>query len=123
MTPSARTAATAQPAAGGALAQPTARPTPSRPTTLPGTTIRFEGGAGTSVDDAIVIRGAHGEEDGTGAEYKYLEMVYGPRGSGYKVAGQSLMNQNGKSFDRLDVEVNGKPLAVYFDITDYFGKL
>jgi hypothetical protein len=125
VTPQPTPAPTAQPTATGSLPQPIGHPestAPARPTGIPGTAIRFEGGAGTSMADAIVIRGAHGEGDGVAAEYKYLEMVYGPRNLGYKVQSQSLLSNAGKSYDRLDVEVKGQSLGVYFDITDYFGK-
>jgi len=125
VTVTAQPVATAPPATTGSLPQPTttSAATPPRPTALPGTSIRFEGGAGTSVKDAIVIKGAHGEMDGVAAEYKYLELIYGPRNVGYTVSGQSLLSNAGKSFDELDIAVNGKPMAVYFDITDYFGKM
>ena len=119
------TSATAPaPTATGALPQPTA---PQPATTactrkLAGTSICFAGGQGTSTKDAIVIQGAHGETDGVAAEYKYLDDLYGPRGQGYVVQSQSLLEDAGKSFDRLDIQVNGQPTAVYFDITDYFGK-
>lgn len=125
VTPTAATATpTAEPTATGSLPQPTRQaPAPTackRP--LAGTPICMEGGQGTSIQDAIVIKGAHGESDGVAAEYKYLETLYGPRGSGYTVNGQSLLENAGKSFDELDIEVGGQKRAVYFDITDYFGK-
>ncbi len=110
------------PAVSGSIQQ-TPAPSAKRPTSLPGTAIRFEGGDGSSVAQAIIIRGARGESDGVAAEYQYLEMIYGPKGQGHDVRGQALMENNGRSFDRLDVELkDGRSLAVYFDITDYFGK-
>lgn len=110
-------------AASGSLLPAPRGNAPGRPSGIAGTAIRFEGGAGTSVDDAIVIVGAGGEEDGTAAEYKYLDMLYGERGSGYAVRGQSLLEEKGKPYDMLDVTVAGKSLQIYFDIHDYFGKM
>ena len=110
-------------AASGSMLPPPRGNAVARPRGIAGTAIRFEGGPGASVNDAIVILGAQGEEDGTAAEYKYLDMLYGPRGSGYAVRGQSLLQEKGKPYDMLDVTVAGKSLQIYFDIHDYFGKM
>jgi hypothetical protein len=111
--------ATAQPAASGSLLQPK----PTCKERLEGTSICFAGGTGTSMKDAIVILGAKGEADGVAAEYKYLEKLYGPKGVGHTVEDQSLMEDGGRSYDRLGVHLkDGRTLDVYFDITDYFGK-
>jgi hypothetical protein len=91
------------------------------PQSIPGTTIRFAGGDGSSMKAAIVILGAKGERDGTAAEYKYLDLLM-PDAS-HTVRGQALLEDNGRSYDRLDVEMaGGKSMNVFFDITDYFGK-
>ena len=118
------TSATAPATTASALPQTTAKPPATTACTrkLSGTSICFGGGEGTSMQDAIVIQGAHGESDGVAAEYTYLEGLYGPRGQGYLVHGQSLLEDGGKSFDRLDIEVKGQPKSYFFDITDYFGK-
>src|SRR5271168_4275084 len=50
---------------------------PARPQGVPGTSIRFTGGAGSSLKDAIVIEGAQGEVDGVRSEYQYLDMLLG----------------------------------------------
>jgi hypothetical protein len=96
----------------------------ARPTSLPGTSIRFAGGDGTTLERAIVIHGAQGESDGVAAEYAYLELVYGPKDVEQRVTSQALMEKNGRSYDRLDVTLlkAGSSTKVYFDITDYFGK-
>ena len=97
-------------------------PPPSNgPKSIPGTTIRFLGGDGSSMHAAIVIKGAKGEQDGTAAEYKYLDLLL-PDVS-HTVRSQALLEDAGRSFDRLDVELaSGKSMTVFFDITDYFGK-
>jgi hypothetical protein len=97
--------------------------TSNRPTAIAGTKIRFEGGDGSAIGAAIVIRGATGEGDGVAAEYKYLEMLYGQRGTDFVVGSQSLLEDHGRSFDSLDVKLkSGKTFDVYFDISEYFGK-
>ncbi len=102
-------------------------PTPPAPTpgpkvaSLPGTSIRYEGGDGSSSDHPIKILGATGESDGVRAEYQYLELVYGA--GKWKTSQQSLLEVNGKKIDQLDVDHPGGPSnSVYFDISDYFGK-
>jgi hypothetical protein len=98
---------------------------PNRPTELPGTPIRFLGGDGTSVDTAILIQGAHGEMDGTASEYRYLAMVYGRQNDAWKLEQQSLLNHAGKQYDAMAIVLvaTGTKKTVYFDITDYFGKM
>jgi hypothetical protein len=107
-------------AAAPALTMPP--PPPSNgPKGIPGTSIRFLGGDGTSMHAAVVIKGAKGEQDGTAAEYKYLDLLL-PDVS-HTVRSQALLEDGGRSFDRLDVELaGGKSMTVFFDITDYFGK-
>jgi hypothetical protein len=101
---------------------PPPAPKPARPTALPGTTIRFTGGDGSSIKDAIVIEGAKGEIDGVPSEYQYLEMLIGPRRGNWKMIRQSLLNENGKKYDLLEIDHQGKTESYYFDITGYFGK-
>jgi len=86
--------------------------------------IRFAGGDGTSIATAIAILGAHGEADGTTAEYSYLANVYGPQGSAWTMDRQSLLNASGKSYDALLITLAyGTKKTIYFDISDFFGKL
>lgn len=114
--------APAAPTATVAMSQANAT-TPNRPTGIPGTKIRFEGGDGSDAKTAIVIRGASGETDGVAAEYKYLEMLHGTRGVDFKVGSQSLLQEGARSLDRLDVALkDGTSTHVFFDITEYFGK-
>jgi hypothetical protein len=123
ITPAPVTSTTAQadPVATGA---PTTTATSNkRPTELSGTAIRFVGGDGSSTDEAILIRGAQGEMDGTGSEYRYLAMVYGPQNSAWTLSRQSLMSKNGKHYDAMAITLaDGTSKTVYFDISEYFGK-
>ncbi|MGH7286121.1 MAG: hypothetical protein ACRELY_31765 [Polyangiaceae bacterium] len=93
-----------------------------RPHMIPGTSIEFQGGDGSSQKQAVLIHGAHGENDGVAAEYKYLEMVYGAEGERWNRREQSLLEDNGRSYDELDFTLDGKNATIYFDITEYFGK-
>lgn len=95
---------------------------PARPTGVPGTSIRFTGGDGSTMEQAIIIEGAQGEIDGVRSEYQYLELLLGPRRTWTRTK-QSLLHQNGRAYDLLEVDHQGVSKRFYFDITAYFGKI
>ncbi len=86
------------------------KPSSSRPTALPGSSIRSEGGDGSSLASAIVIVGAKGESDGVDAEYQYLDMIYGPRPDGWTMIQQSLLGTRARASTRWrsSAEANGR---------------
>ena len=80
--------------------------------------VSYAGGDGSSIEKAVVIKGAT-EETGVRAEYAYIEKHY----PGYKRGGQSLQSVKGRSYDAIDITTSdGKKKTVYFDITQFFGK-
>ncbi len=127
-------AASAPPAAAAAPAPappPAREAPPSAPAAsegprfngVPGTSIRFTGGDGSSVEHAIAIEGAKGETDGVQAEYWYADQVFGRRGADWQFGGQALLEHEGHHFDKLDLKLkSGEARVLVFDITDYFGK-
>lgn len=80
--------------------------------------ITYGGGDGSSVEEAVIILGATGESDGVPAEYQWIDKTY----PGAEVEGQALLDDNGRVYDLLTLTIEGKPVEVYFDITEYFGK-
>lgn len=92
------------------------------PTGLPGTAIKFTGGDGSSMEKAIVIEGALNESEGVGAEYDYLDLLFGPQGSGWQLEQQSLLSDKGKHYDEMAIVHGGVQATYYFDITAFFGK-
>jgi hypothetical protein len=81
--------------------------------------VTYEGGDGTSYEKAVVIKGAT-EETGVHAEYVWLAKHY----PGCHEGRQSLTTHGNHPFDLLEITTtDGKNLTVYFDITDYFGKM
>ena len=123
--------ATSNPAPTASLTQAEAPAPPSDPPRakaaglprgIPGTSIEFLGGDGSSQKQAVLIHGAKGENDGVAAEYKYLELLYGAEGERWNRSEQSLLEDNGRSYDELDYTLDGKRVSIYFDITEYFGK-
>jgi hypothetical protein len=92
------------------------------PATVPGLAegVHFAGGDGSSQEHAVIVLGAT-EPTGVEAEYLWLRVQY----PGYKLIRQGLIQgKDGKSFDILEFSTpDGAKHSVYFDITDYFGKM
>jgi hypothetical protein len=81
--------------------------------------ITFEGGDGSSMEQAVVIKGAKDSEEGIDAEAKWVKKVHGK----WTKDRQALLDQNGKKYDRIEYTTpKGEKMTVYFDITDFFGK-
>lgn len=94
---------------------------PDRPSTgirLDNPAIRFGGGDGSSLAQAVIVQNAAGEADGVQSEYAWLSS-YRP---GWKPTSQALLDHNGKPYDALTIAKGGKSQVVYFDISGYFGR-
>ena len=73
---------------------------------------------GATTETAILVQ-ASNEFEGVDAEYGYIQDHY----PGWQHAQQSLIQDNGKIFDRIEiVGPDGIRKTLYFDITDWFGK-
>lgn len=73
---------------------------------------------GSSYEKAIVIQETR-EKPGVDAEYAWLKAHY----PGYKLNGQALNFKDKKPFDILNIKTaNGETKAIYFDISNFFGK-
>jgi hypothetical protein len=73
---------------------------------------------GSSYEKAIVIQETS-ETKGVGAEYAWLRKQY----PGYKMQSQSLSTSNKKPYDIINIVTeDGEKKAVYFDISNFFGK-
>jgi len=80
--------------------------------------VRVSGGDGSSFENAIIISDCDNIE-GVDQEYNEVQKRFG----NYKLIRQSLLNQEGRMFDKLELELeDGRIIEVYFDITDFFGK-
>lgn len=79
---------------------------------------------GTSFDDAIIVR-ADSDMAGTASEYFYLALHPCGEAGHWHRSHQSLVHQNGKSYDQLDVvcTVGTEKRSFFFDITNTFGKM
>lgn len=73
---------------------------------------------GSSFANAVVINETT-ETTGVAAEYDWLKVHY----PGYKTLGQSLVYNEGKPYDIIEIKTaDGKKEKVYFDISHFFGK-
>lgn len=93
---------------------------------LPDTShIVYEGGSGKSYSDAIIITKANNSLEGITSEYDYVAKNFGNRGTDWNIVSQAKQDENGRIYDVLVIQVNGKPepIALYFDITAFYGKL
>jgi len=84
--------------------------------------ITFSNNSGQSIEDAVVIDYALGEEDGEAAEFYYLEEKFGQRDADWFLEKQELVSDEGRFYDKMDIELADKNrITVYFDITEFFG--
>ena len=86
--------------------------------------ISFSNNSGESIEDAIVIINATGEEDGVDSEYYYLEKRFGIQEIDWELVSQSLLSGEGdRYYDKMDIRLSaGEMISIYFDITDFYGK-
>jgi len=78
---------------------------------------------GDSPETAVVIEDAADSTEGIDAEYEYLAAKFGERGTDWNLSMQSLVQHEGRMFDRMEVELaDGTTQTVYFDISGFFGR-
>lgn len=81
--------------------------------------IVYEGGDGSSLESAVVIRGAANAADGIEAEYAWIARQF----PGYSFRGQALYQKDERVYDALRISKRWRmPKTVYFDITEFYGK-
>ncbi|MGB5912125.1 MAG: hypothetical protein WBH31_13110 [Promethearchaeia archaeon] len=79
--------------------------------------VKITGGNGSSFDDAIIISDCSHFE-GIDQEYIVLKQRFGI----YKLIKQSLIEESGKVYDLIEIQLeDGSKVEVYFEITDFFG--
>ncbi len=86
--------------------------------------ITFKGGSGATPESAVVILGAPNSFAGIAAEYSYLKKTFGQENVDWNLVRQSILQQQGKVYDRMDLDLkDGSRKTVFFDIGEFFGKL
>jgi len=86
--------------------------------------ITLSDNTGKLFEDAIVITGAGDSEEGVAVEYKYLVDNYGVPDNDWFFIHQRLIPCENKYFDKfLLKDKQGNEFEIYFDITEFFGKV
>jgi hypothetical protein len=84
--------------------------------------ITFSNNNGQSIEDAIIIDYAQGEEDGEASEYYFLQEKFGQIDVDWFLESQELVTEEKRFYDKMNIELADKTRAtVYFDITEFFG--
>ena len=81
--------------------------------------IGYRGGDGTDVARAVVILGAPNTFAGIGAEGAWTSRQH----PGWRKKAQALLSNNGRMYDVITYETADGPRKIWFDITDFFGKM
>jgi len=85
--------------------------------------IKFSGGNGGSIEDAVIILGAEDTLEGIQAEKKYITVFLPVQNVDWEMLGQQLIEKDGCYFDRLAIIVdNHQEKQFYFDISDFFAR-
>ncbi len=81
--------------------------------------IVYEGGDGSSIEKAVIIKNAKNTMEGVRAESDWIAKVH----PGWKKGNQALISHNGRHYDRIQYTTpSGETKTIYFDITEFFGK-
>jgi hypothetical protein len=79
----------------------------------------FSGGDGSTLNAAVIVH-ARDETVGIRAEYAWIKEHW----PGSRRGKQGLITKNNKLYDALTItDTAGQERTLYFDITEYFGKL
>ncbi len=81
--------------------------------------VRFEGGDGTSLEQAVVILGAQKTKEGIAAENLWIKW----KDEGARELEEQLSTVEERHYDVVTIELSsGAKVEIWFDITDFFGK-
>lgn len=76
-------------------------------------------GVGSTFETAIILDDASTEGEGVRAEHAWVKKNM----PGWRWGTQSLVNRDGRVYDVIELHKDGATKDLYFDISDWFGKL
>ena len=86
--------------------------------------IWLEGGSGTSIEEAIIIRGALLDLVGTCVEFQWLTEKFGQKDETWNLVSHSHGCHEQRDIDTVVIRLaSGEKLTTYFDVTESFGKM
>jgi hypothetical protein len=81
--------------------------------------VSFAGRDGSSIENAAIIK-APNELAGVRGEYDWIRKNH----PDWQLLEQSALNAGGRVYDKMNFQTpDGRRVILYFDITDFFGKL
>ena len=93
--------------------------TPRNVTVSP--SVGFSGGSGESFHDAVIINGAKSQGEGVAAEYQFISKIFGQRGNGWHLVGQTVIREKNKVVDVIEIQLgqSSERRIYYFDASDF----
>jgi hypothetical protein len=86
--------------------------------------ISYTGGPGDTLKTAVVIHGALNSLDGITAENNYLKKKFGQENWDWQFVRKSTLQNGDEYFDKVEIEFrNLRKKTIFFNITEFFGKL
>ena len=83
----------------------------------------YEGGDGSTPEDAIVVRGAGSDLEGVAATFGWMHEHLGAKDEGWRLITHSSGFSGVRKIDTFNVVLRGGvPKLVYFDVSESFGK-
>jgi hypothetical protein len=88
-----------------------------------GKEISFEGGNGSSIEEAVIVRGATSDLAATCAEFQWLTETFGQKGDAWEVVSNSHGTIGSRDIDTMVIRLSScEQVIKYFDITESFRK-
>jgi hypothetical protein len=83
----------------------------------------YEGGDGSTLDGAIVVRGAGSDLEGTAATFGWMHENLGAKDEGWRLVTHATGSDGDRKIDTFNVVLrDGGPRRIYFDVSESFGK-
>ncbi|MCX7725845.1 MAG: hypothetical protein N2053_03235 [Chitinispirillaceae bacterium] len=80
-------------------------------------------GKGASFHEPVVVKGVNSHKEGIAAEYRYISDIHGKRGEDWFLVGQTLIKQENKVVDVVEIQLNtNERKIIFFDATDFINK-
>lgn len=78
--------------------------------------VTYAGGDGSSLEQAVLIKGAPDDGAGVKAEYLWVRDHY----PSLKFDSRGFLSKSGRSYDTLDGDLGGQRRTFYFDISEFY---
>ena len=84
---------------------------------------RYEGGDGSTVESAVIVRGAQSDLEGTAATFLWMHRHVGAKNDAWRLVTHATRREGLRAIDTFDVILrDGTPQSIHFDVTESFGK-